>query len=235
MTMSKKGACPKCRQRIDYEPCEVLPKAVPLCDSCERRQADSWAAGERRRIWRNLYAARMPSGYAAAKPLEVRPWLRQALEWDGRAHRGGIGLIGPSGSGKSCAVACLIYRLELSFTWWSGTEAREAAVAAATATATEKKDRDGAGRTWERAMRVPMLVLDDISQGRMTEAWSARLFDLLEERSRSVLPTIWTSQINLTDFREKIVRQNGGDREQASAISRRLGQNALILKNENCI
>ena len=79
-------------------------------------------------------------------------------------------------------------------------------------------------------MQVPILVLDEISQGKLTEAWSSRLFDLLETRLGAGLPTLWTSQIPLPEIRAKIVRQNGGDQAQADAISRRLAQHTLVLK-----
>jgi DNA replication protein DnaC len=93
----------------------------------------------------------------------------------------------------------------------------------------EPKDREGARRRWEHAMTVPVLALDDVSQGKMTESWSSSLFDLLETRLGNRLPTVWSSQITLPEIRDKIICQNGGDTAQAEAISRRLGQHSLIV------
>jgi DNA replication protein DnaC len=221
------GTCPKCRQPVDFEPCELLPGIVPLCDGCELRQAERWASGEKQRIWWRLLRARCPDGYVSAEPEKVASEYRASLGWQAKTHHGGLGLIGGSGSGKSCAVACVLKQLRRPFVWWSGTEARDAATDAATA----DRDREGARRKWEHAMTVPLLVLDDISQGRMTEAWSSKLFDLLETRLGGGLATLWTSQCSLADLRTKIVRQNGGDSDQAAAISRRLAQHSLILKS----
>jgi DNA replication protein DnaC len=174
-----------------------------------------------------LFLARIPQGYAASRPDKIGDYFRPALGWSAAKKHGGIGLIGEAGAGKSSAIACLLWTLEQPFVWWSGTEARDAAIEAATA----DKDREGANRRWEHAMRVPLLVVDDISQGKLTESWSSKLFDILETRLGSGLPTLWTSQIPIADIKAKIVRQNGGDVAQAEAITRRMSQHSLVLKS----
>jgi len=222
-----RGPCPHCASPVDYEPVGFLPKIVPLCDACEARQTETWAETEQRKAWQRHFQARMPFIYQQADPLRVPACFQQALAWTPEGGKqGGLGIIGQPGAGKSCALACRLFTLGRSFRWWSGTEAREAAVEAASA----EKDREGATRRWEAAMRVPILVLDDISQARFTEAWSSRLFDLLETRLSQGLPVLWTSQIPLDELRRKIFRQNGGDLGQAEAISRRLSQHSLILR-----
>ncbi len=221
----KTGTCPGCGANVEFEPCTFLPRVVPLCDACEAKQTARVAAEKREGAWKRLYRARLPEGYQFAKLGEIRPPFGAILGWNPETHPGGAGLIGEAGTGKSCALACLLWKRRTTFLWWSGTEARDAATEAATA----DKDREGAMRRWEAAMRVQILVLDDISQGRMTEAWSARLFDLLETRLAARLPTLWTSQIPLDRIRSKIARQNGHDEAQAAAISRRLGQHSLVI------
>ncbi len=227
MTATLKSAqCPTCGTTHEFEPCDALPDCVPLCDACDRHQAATWKLGEKRRIWRKHYVSRLPKGYLLAEPEKVPPWFVPALKWTASEHHGGMGLIGDSGAGKSCAMACRLWTLETPFLWWSGTEARDAAIEVATA----DKDREGASRRWEHAMRVEILVIDDISQGRMTEAWSSKLFDILETRLSNGLPTLWTCQVPPDDLRAKIIRQNGGDTAQADAIERRLAQHSLVLK-----
>lgn len=226
-TNLKTGQCPKCGNEVEFEPIDFLPKIVPLCDGCELHQSETWAINQRREIWRRLYVARLPAGYVKSAPGKVGQFFRPALGWTPGGYHGGLGLIGEAGAGKSSAMACLLWTLERPFLWWSGTEARDAAIEAATA----DKDRDGANRRWEHAMRIPLLVLDDISQGRLTEAWSSKLFDLLETRLGGGLPTLWTSQISIAELKAKIIRQNGQDSAQAEAITRRMAQHSLILKS----
>jgi DNA replication protein DnaC len=202
---------------------------IPPCDDCGEILNETFKISQEREKWNRYFNEHLPNGYRSATPAMVSPHFASALEWRAAIKHGGLGLVGPSGAGKSSAITCLLYRLKLPFLWWSGTEARDAATEAATA----DRDREGARRRWDLAARIPILVLDDISQGRMTEAWSAKLFDLLETRMGGGLPTLWTSQISLPDLRAKIARQNGGDTEQADAISRRLAQHSLTLKASN--
>lgn len=217
--------CPDCGVPHEYERCDFL-NIVPVCDQCSEKQKLAYEAQKEAAAWNNLWHSRMPPGYRITQRDLVPLNLKPIFEWSQEAHCGGMGLIGKAGSGKSFAMASFIQFHRRGFLWWSGTGARDAAIEAASA----DRDRDGCRRRWEHGMTVPILVLDDISQGRMTEAWSSKLFDLLETRMSALLPTLWTSQIDLPEMRQKIVRQNGGDAAQAEAISRRLSQHSLILR-----
>jgi hypothetical protein len=225
-TATRTAPCPKCSTPHEFEVCQILPRIVPLCDDCGVDQYEDWKIKRKDDAWRRFYDARIPDGYRFAQADKVPPNFASALSWRADSKHGGVGIVGPAGKGKSCALACLLWTMRKPFTWWSGTEARDAAIYAATA----DRDRASARERWEAAMVVPILVIDDISQGKFTESWSSSLFDLLETRMGSRLPTLWTSQINLEEIRAKIVRQNGGDDAQADAISRRLAQHSLILK-----
>jgi hypothetical protein len=197
-----------------------------LCSPCTLAYERQQAAEKAEREWQRMLAARLPSDYHRATVPNVPPCYARALTWDDRHARGGIGLIGQAGSGKSCALACLIMLRHQAFLWWSGTEARDAAIDAQVA---QREIRADCRAKWEHAMRVPLLVLDDVSQGKMTEGWSSSLFDLLETRLSRSCPVLWTSQIGMPHLRAKIARQNGGDDAQADAITRRLSQHSLVL------
>ena len=225
-TKPVKGACPKCGACVEFDESPILRGIVPLCDDCGDEQERTWKEKQREQSWRRYFRMRLPDGYHGARRDEVPLFFHTIFQWTSVDNKGGIGLIGKSGVGKSHAIASLLRKLERPFLWWSGTEARDAAIDAATA----DKDREGCKRRWEQGMTIPILVLDDISQGRMTEAWSSKLFDLLETRMSGNLPTFWTSQIDLPALRQKIVRQNGGDDAQSQAISRRLSQHSMILR-----
>jgi hypothetical protein len=228
---TKTAPCPHCKTLHAFEVCDMLSAYIPLCDDCGEIQAATWHLNEKRQAWQRRFDAGVPDEYRAATPEEViaRRHYIAALTWKASDHRGGLGLVGTSGAGKSCAIACRIRTLEEPFLWWSGTEARKKSTEAATA----EHDRAGALRQWEVSGKIPILVLDDVSQAIFTPAWSSKLFDLLEIRLAAGLPTLWTSQLGLADLRAKIVRQNGGDNEQADAISRRLGQHSLVIHEQS--
>jgi hypothetical protein len=224
---TKTAPCPHCKTLHAFEVCDMLSAYIPLCDDCGEIQAATWRLNEKRKEWQRRFDAGMDPAYRSATPEEViaRRHYIAALTWKASDHRGGLGLVGTSGAGKSCAIACRIRALEESFLWWSSTQARDKSHQAATA----QHDREVARRRWEVGERIPILVLDDVSQATFTTAWSTRLFDLLNAREAAVLPTLWTSQLSPEDLRAKIVRQNGGDEEQAEAISRRLCQHSLVI------
>lgn len=225
----READCGRCGEpqrvpRVFFRGREIFANAKPECSACqaarEHREAEERAAA----AWADLCHKRLPARYLAASAGDVRPAYRAALDWRD-TPTGGIGLIGPAGGGKSSALACLLKRDRIPFLWWSGTEARQAAIDAATA----DRDRHGARQRWEHGMITPRLVLDDVSQAGFTPAWSSALFDVLETRLSRNLPTLWTSQKSLADLRAKIVAQNGRDDDQAAAIVRRLSQHSLVL------
>lgn len=222
-------SCPHCGTALDWPESPFLQNVRPACDPCAARLNADFAAREAAAAWTRLLHTRMPAAYRTALPECVPTLYQPALEWTPcGAHPGGIGLTGPSGRGKSSAIACLLRGLGMPFLWWSGTDAREAHLDSVTA----DRDRHGARRRWDHGANVPLLVLDDISQGKMTESWSSALFGLLESRVSAGLPTLWTCQTGLTDLRAKIHRQNEGDMPQAQAITRRLAHHTLILRGE---
>jgi hypothetical protein len=231
----KTAPCPHCKTLHAFEVCDTLSAivrftAIPLCDDCGEIQAATWRLNEKRKEWRRRFDAGVDPEYRIATPEEViaRRHYIAALTWKASDHHGGLGLVGTSGAGKSCAIACRIRTLEEPFVWWSGTEARKKSTEAATA----EHDRAGALRQWEVGGKIPILALDDLSQAIFTQAWSSRLFDLLETRLAAGLPTLWTSQLSPADLRAKIIRQNGGDTAQADAISRRLCQHSLVIHSQ---
>ena len=225
MQTHKTISCPHCGTPHTIEVCDMFPRAIPPCDDCAVVQSENYASNQGRETWERMLYDNMPSGYRVATPEKIPRTYVEALAWRAETKYGGLGLIGPSGLGKSFTLACVVYHQKRAFRWLSGTEARDAAIEAAAA----ERDREGARRKWQNAMRTAILVIDDISQSRFTDAWSSKLYDLLETRMSHRLPTLWTSQISLPDLRAKIARQNGGDTEQAEAISRRLAQHSRIL------
>jgi DNA replication protein DnaC len=197
----------------------MLPGIVPLCDVCAERQETEYEARMRSERWIANLRSNMPESYRNATPGQIPAALKPAYGWSQTKYPNGMGVVGESGIGKSCAVACLVAWLKYPFYWWSGTEARQIAIEAATG----DSGITGPFAQWKSAMhRMPLLVIDDIAQAKFTESWASALYQLLEARSSNHLPTIWTMQITGSELLKKISDQNGGDHAQAKAIIRRM-------------
>jgi len=187
-----------------------------LCDDCEAATA-ALEASQRAEDRRAAFLAGIPAEYRSASPERVPACFAQAK----MARPLRMGLIGPSGSGKSCAMAVHVIARGSPFVWLTVNELREITIKAAVH-----------GGEWSaklnRACAVPVLVIDDISQARFTEAFASTFYELLEIRNKNRLVVLWTSQKPLDALRAKIAAQCG-DSDQSEAISRRLGQDALQL------
>lgn len=90
----------------------------------------------------------------------------------------------------------------------------------------------GTGMTPERAMRpyrdARLLVLDDVGKEPNDQRTLGRLFDLIDHRYSCQLPTVFTSQFNLSQLYERL--SGRGDKETASAIASRLREWAHPVK-----
>jgi DNA replication protein DnaC len=187
-----------------------------FCDDCGAKQeADAKSATQQER--RRLLTHGIPLEYRDAQAEKVAEHYRDCLtEFPTK-----LGFTGQSGSGKSSAMACHLLNRGLPFVWVTGNALREITIKAA-------MDPDNGASALRSVKHTALLAIDDISQPKFTESFATALFDILEERNASRMPIVWTSQKSLKDLRAKIADQCG-DNDQADAISRRLGQGAIIL------
>lgn len=190
-----------------------------LCDTCEEN-AKSMELRQREESRRNAFLAGIPEEYRKATAARVPECY--AVATTGTPLR--MGLIGPSGAGKSCAMALHIIQRAQPFLWLTVNELREITTKAAT-------DGGQWSSKLNRARVVAVLVIDDISQARFSEAFASALYELLEIRNKNRLAVLWTSQKPLDELRAKIAKQCE-DGDQALAITRRLGQDAVKLESK---
>lgn len=66
-------------------------------------------------------------------------------------------------------------------------------------------NQEGTSPEWEleKLGDVPFLILDDVGTSQNTEYQQESLFDLVDRRWTSRLPTVFTSNLFLNDFKEK--------------------------------
>lgn len=222
--MTSTATCPNCGHSYAYAASEMADRLMvalrirALCEACSRLESET---DPFEGYWR-----RTIGDYGSADPARVPPALRPALHWrPAGEERCGIGITGAPGDGKSMALALVAKNLRRSFRWISGTRARDIATDAATA---EGGERDAARRALVNFFEIPVLVLDDIDKARFTDAWASKLFEILEQRNRRGLVTLWTSNNN-PDALAKKIGDGCKDYHTGKAIERRLCQFSLIL------
>lgn len=224
--MTRTVNCEICREPMTVDRCflfgrELFTAAKLLCDLCgaeherataQKRADDEWA----------LRKQRIPHSYRAADGVHPN---HQIDGWKLSSYPCGLGIVGPSGTGKSWSLAALICRLRMPFVWVSSVELKDIATLAAAGVSDVVRETNRL--RWEAACNTPVLALDDLHQATISQAWTSRLFDLLETRTNADLPTLWTSQLAPVAFGDLI---HAHDPARGEAIARRLTDKTLIIE-----
>lgn len=135
--------------------------------------------------------------------------------WDVRGRRG-IGLVGNSGFGKTrCLFVALRRAFDASLSCAAVSHRRIAALATAASNGA-KVEREEASATLTRFHRCQVLLLDDLGKGAFTPRANEELSDLLEHRTSSGLPVLWSAN----GGGEWLIKQLGPD--YGPPIARRL-------------
>ena len=213
--------CPLCatlvrRSRVFYAGRELYAGKLCLCERCAEPTPaplhDHWKA-------------EIPKLYQAATPSRVHAAYLPALQWDPRGGQNGVAIIGPSGAGKTHAMALVAHRLPSPFRWIAGAAMRQMAINAATLDGAERTDaRQALGKLRD----CPALVIDDLAEVKFTEAWADKLFEILEYRNSTQRITCWTAQHGPGQLAQRISAGRDVDPGTGNAIERRLCQHHAI-------
>jgi DNA replication protein DnaC len=74
----------------------------------------------------------------------------------------------------------------------------------------EEKTREKARNNLQSCRRAYALLIDDLGKERATERFEAELFSLIEFRTSTLRPTLYTSNLKLVDLLQKFSPENGG-------------------------
>ena len=217
--------CPLCatlvrRCRVFYGTREMY--AGKLC-MCERCAAPVKPPDPALVYWRK----EVPAAYQSADPRRVHPAYQPALQWKASSGQNGVAIIGPSGAGKTHAMAlvsrCLPYAGALR--WITGAAMRQLAINAATLDGAERTDaRQALGKLRD----CPALIIDDLAEVKFTEAWADKLFEILEYRNSTQRITCWTAQHGPGQLAQRISAGRDVDPGTGNAIERRLCQHHAL-------
>lgn len=221
--------CPQCqtpveRPRVMLHGTEIFRNLPCLCDLCDQSRTAEAATRREAITFRHQWARLVPEDYQAAVPERVRRCYSKALDWKPRGQHKGVGIYGPSGTGKTHAMALLVLALELPFRWITGARMRQLANDAATMDGATRED---ARKELSTLRDVQLLVIDDLAEVKFTAAWADKLFEILEHRNSTRRLTCWTAQHGIGQLAGKITG-NGVDSGTGDAIERRLTQHHAL-------
>jgi DNA replication protein DnaC len=196
----------RCCPRCDAEMPEAALWIWSICANClERSQAtvreeeEQRVKSERQQAKRDAWAKIVPLDYQ--KTDWNHPGLHPtcqtlAKDWNPawNAEERGLGIVGPTGVGKTRAAYAILTRLHFSGIPVAAIDAIDFATAASSYNDDDRADRAAARALIERVKTVRVLLLDDIGKDPATPRTNAALHDLLEKRNQRHLPTIWTSE-----------------------------------------
>ena len=214
--------CQRCSTSFDYAPVmwgnreTFVPK---WCEAC----AEVLVAEEEVRLRRMEQEARrkaflrnVPPLYRETDIARLPPVLAQlATDWN--LSPMGIGLIGTSGSGKTRTAVLIAARMSDEGHSVFYVTATDYAAAAAGQWADDARERGSNTETLRQARKAKLLVMDDVGKNKMTDRAEATLYELLEERTSHMLPTIWTSNARAKELHAMF------SPDRADAMLRRLG------------
>lgn len=198
------------------------------CD-CPEKQAHDQRERERAKciqqmeLERKIISSGVGKRYARAE-VRLQASSRYLETFEGSGGRG-LFITGPVGSGKTYAASALArafitagYRSVFTTSLRMLDEIR----------ASYERQREGG---ISRYARCDVLFIDDIGKEN-ANAWAlTTLFQVVNDRYDSMLPTIYTSQYSLDSLTARMARN--GERESAEAIVSRIAQTSEVLHLAN--
>lgn len=222
---TRTAPCPLCgvavtRPAVMVGHREIMASRPCLCASCEVAEAY-------RDAWNERVLRQIPPKYHGATWLKVSAdVLGAAKRWSPSGHQSdGIGIVGPSGRGKTHLAALVVNHLKIPFRWSTSAELRKASI---TAAAGDGEARAQAERWLANHRDAALLVIDDLAEAPWSEHWAGWLWACLESRTSRGLPTIWTAQDAEGKLSARIARGRV-EQSTADAIERRLCQHSLMI------
>lgn len=222
-------ACSECFSPVRCEVVEFLGRRLSfevLCNDCSAAlaaKAAREAARARTERLAEAFDAMCPPLYRESDPLRLAgPFLRESEAWEFSPE--GLGFIGAAGTGKTRCAWRLLKRLHFAGRRVYGLTATAYAKACADQFHDNLEVKASAEAVLMRCLRVEVLLLDDMGKQRFTERAEMELFALLEHRTGSLLPTIWTANAEKGDLKKML------SPDRAEPLIRRLVEFSKVVR-----
>jgi len=168
------------------------------------------ATAERSAHREKLWQAISPPLYRTSDTSRFPDMLVKAIAAHDIASTTGIGFVGPAGTCKTRAAYVLLRRFHDAGREVSAIAAPDFATAAGEqfdnsvirefSLGPIRRVSDVAKATLSRCKIVPVLFIDDLGKGKMTERAEIELFNVLEARTSNMLQTVWTSNAGSSEL-----------------------------------
>ena len=199
-----------------------------ICDDCHTKQemkANADAAANRQNRLSGAFESICPPLYRESDLKRICGAFSDAVQsW--KYSPTGLFMQGTAGTGKTRAAWWLLRREHFAGTSVYGLTCTEFSRFAGEQWHSESKQRALAEEALNKCRRVKLLLLDDLGKQKMTERAELELFDLLENRTQNLLPTIVTSNANGQQLLAMLSEDRG------SAILRRIKDFNTIVKDK---
>lgn len=192
--------CRQCSTEMDPESIwTICADCLDAAQAGAAAYADQVAKQERQAAKRNDWQRIVPLDYR--KTDWTHPGLhpvcqKLAKDWNPawNAEERGLGIVGPTGVGKTRAAYAILTRLHFAGIPCAAIDAVDFANAASSQHDDDRSARNAARHLLDKAKTIKVLLLDDIGKEPATPRTVSALHDLLEKRNQNRLPLIWTSE-----------------------------------------
>lgn len=197
-----------------------------LCNECtenEERLSEERRQQEADRKREDVWGAICPPLYRETDAVRLPSQFLTAIDAWSYSPKG-LGFISPAGMGKTRAAFLLLREMFDGRKSCIAVSSTRLAILCADQFS-ENRDTKAKAESQMRRLRTDdLLLLDDLGKNKMTERCEMELFDILEERTSHLLPTIWTANTDAVGLKAMLSPDRG------DPILRRLCEFSEIVK-----
>jgi DNA replication protein DnaC len=196
-----------------------------VCESCTEQYLAKQGQGASEDARKHAFRSTMPPLFHDSDPKRLPGIITDAVASYQYGPRG-LAFVGEAGSGKTRGMYLLLERLATAGHRVEFITATDITRYSAEKFSNEPGIEAAANSKLRAIRRADALLIDDLGKGRATPTAEETLYDVLNYRTESMLPTFWTSNAGSNDLH----RMFSADR--ADALLRRLTDFTNIIRCE---
>jgi DNA replication protein DnaC len=212
----KTANCITCSKPFEYKPAIFGGREYctpTCCDKCIEEHARTQEridrqkqADEVRHKWERI----CPPIYRDTDVNRLTPEMRRYAEtWTSQGGRG-LAFVGATGKCKTRVCYMILARYHYDGRAVHAITATKLAELVQNKFSLDNETRGESAQKLKLIERVPLLLLDDVGQEKITERTGSEFFSLIERRTSWKRPTLWTSNLDAGTLKQAL----GADRGQ---------------------